>query len=238
MRFLVVVLLSVFMLGCSSKPSSTDVEKALSKQLVTQCEFATVDGLNLGEVIQPDSNNSNSVIVKYSYELGVRVGGGYVDNFRRWEKLLKFRNQIREAYDQPGESKALLDKWIRRERLSPDASNEEYETEDAETRRLEHLVKVERYKRIKELVDSTDGMFSLSDDYGPPPDFKLIENVKEPEFPGGCIDYSQSTPLGLLYSTVRRQGSLDATNQYINGVSVNIEAESVMLKTDAGWTFR
>lgn len=238
MKFLILMPLFAFVLGCSSKPSSSDLEEALSKQLVSQCEFAEINDVKLDEVIQPDSGNSNSVIVKYSYKLGVRVGGDFVDDFRRWEKSRKIKSQIDEIYAQPSKSQDLLDKWIRREGLPSDSSNEEFDAERAETQRLERLVEFERYERVKEFVGSTDGMFDLNDDFGPPPAMRLVENVKEPTFPTKCIDYSQSTPFGLLYSAVRRDGSMDATNQYINGVSVEIAAEGVMLKADKGWSFR
>ncbi|MGM9426196.1 hypothetical protein [Hydrogenophaga sp. MI9] len=235
---MIAFLLPAFLLGCSSKPSSSDVKEALSKQLVSQCKFAKISDVNLDEVIQPELSNSNKVVVKYSYELGVKVDGGYVDDLRRWEKSQEVKKQIGELYDKPGESKVLLDKWIHRERLPSNASNEEYEAEEVESRRLERLVEFERYERVKKFVGSTDGMFALGDDFGPPPAIKLIEKIKEPDFPTECIDYSQSTPFGLLHSTLRREGPVNAVNQYINGVSVKIAAEGVMLKTDAGWTFR
>lgn len=238
MKLLILIPFCALVLGCSSKPDSGDVHEALSKDLVSQCKFATVDNVELDEVIQPDSSNSNHVLIKYSYDLGVKVVGDYVEDFNRWKRAQEVKNQLQEADSQPTDAKVALMKWKNREGLPANASNEELDAEYAETHRLERLVETERYERIKALIDSTGGMFELDHRLYPPPAIRLIENIKEPLFPTECLDYSQSTPFGLLQQTVGRDSTVNPRDQYINGVSVRIAAESEIFKTDKGWTFR
>ena len=109
MKFLYLLPIVVAVSGCSSKPSSSDLERRLTETLTSQCEFAKINDFSLDEVIQPDSSNKNRVIAKYSYELAVKIDGPFAAQQEHWKKAKSFQAAFTELSQKPLPAEAKLE---------------------------------------------------------------------------------------------------------------------------------
>ena len=261
MKFLYLLPIVVAVSGCSSKPSSSDVERRLTETLTSQCEFAKINDFSLDEVIQPDSSNKNRVIAKYSYELAVKIDGPFAAQQEHWKKAKSFQAAFTELSQKPLPAEAKLESLeamylLTREprklipgyvEFSADATDEQVDQlRNAARLRIgeeiklqEKQIKIERYSRLKKYVDSTDGVLTMSqstDSAGVP--FGQLNEPKQPSLPVGCIGLDRRTPFGILMNELVKAGNLaNLPDYYIAGTAVKITAEEPMLKTDKGWTF-
>jgi len=245
----VALIIGVFLAGCSGKPSSAEIEKAMTLEVQKNCEYASVTNVEVLNTQYGDPQNKERIHVKFTGDVNVRITGSLLESWESFDKaneifwawglaiqdfnkeIAEARSKITDAYDaETAEYKEAM--------FNGGASPELHEQQraakaraDEKRQQMGEWIK----KNANEIFDKYDkqaqGMMSSYLDNG----IRRFERISKPTVPFGCMSYDPKTPLGLLYENAAQGGkSIDA---YFSrkGAVVSMQAERTMVKTEKGW---
>ena len=113
----VAIFAGVFLVGCSGKPSTSEIEKALTLEVQKNCEYASVTNVEVLNTQYGDPQNKERIYVKFTGDVNVKITGKLLESWDNFDKaneifwawgmdiqnfnkeIAEARSKITDAYD-------------------------------------------------------------------------------------------------------------------------------------------
>ena len=238
----------VFLVGCSGKPSTSEIEKALTLEVQKNCEYASVTNVEVLNTQYGDPQNKERIHVKFTGDVNVKITGKLLESWDNFDKaneifwawgmdiqnfnkeIAEARSKITDAYDaETAEYKEAMynggasPELLEQQRVAAARADEKRE-------KMGEWIKKGANDIFNKYAKDAEGILSSYQDDG----IGRFRPLFKPGIPTGCSSIDPRTPLGLLYQEATKDGKLDA---YFSrkGAVVSMQAERTMMKTEKGW---
>lgn len=239
----------VFLVGCSGKPSSAEIEKAMTLEVQKNCEYATVSNVDVLNTQYGDPQNKERIHMKFTGDVNVKITGKLLDSWESFDKaneifwawglaiqdfnkeISKERSRISDEYDV--ETVEYREAMFNRG-ASPELLEQECEAKaraDEKRQQMGEWIKKNANEIFERYDKEAGGILTSFQDDG----VRRFHPISKPSVPFGCSNFDPKTPLGLLYQQVTQGGNGVGAYFSRKGEVVSMQAERTMVKTEKGW---
>ncbi|UBB15360.1 hypothetical protein [Comamonas odontotermitis] len=239
----------VFLVGCSGKPSSAEIEKAMTLEVQKNCEYASVTNVEVLNTQYGDPQNKERIHVKFTGDVNVKITGKLLESWDNFDKaneifwawglaIQDFNKEIDEARSKIDDAYDAERAEYKEAMFNGGASPELWEQErvakaraDEKRQQMGEWIKKNANEIFEKYDKQAQGMLSSYLDNG----IRRFDRISKPTVPFGCMSFDPKTPLGLLYENAAQGGKNIDPYFSRKGAVVGMQAERTMVKTEKGW---